>query len=120
MSFAAQHASAYAQIAGKGAAVTFAKTTSAATYDPIADSGDPVSTSVPGVAMQVKGNPMVYSALGLTEEDAVTLLFAATTYGDAPSLGAVATWAGVARTVRSLAPVGPDGVWIVGRVVLAV
>ncbi len=68
--YATEHSGAYADIKEAGAEVSFKKKT----------------TTISGVALQVKGDPEEYEALKLIEKAALTLLFVAETYGDSPPL----------------------------------
>lgn len=117
-SYAADHASALADIKDAGAAITFTKR-SAGTHDPITDTfSAPSLSSVAGHAIRTKGDAKRYESLKLTPTDAITLLFAPTTYGQRPALGATATWEGAPVVVRDTDPVAPDGSDIVCRVIV--
>lgn len=118
MSYSTEHAGALGDIRTAGAPVTFTKTTLGA-YDPETDTATPSTTSVGGHAVRVRGRPDTYDALQLVESQAPTLLFAATTFGQAPALGATVTWGGETYTVRDVNPVAPDGSGIIFRVVVA-
>ena len=118
--YAADHAGALADLAEAGAAVTFALTTPG-TYDAAADAfTTPVTSSVTGSAIKVSGRPKQYQALNLVESQAPTLLFAPTTYGSLPALGASVTFGSTTYTVRDVDAVAIDGTAIIAYVVVAV
>lgn len=117
--FAADHADALADITAAGVAVTFTKIVPG-TYDAATDTWtDEDDLSVAGAAIRVRGDPERYEGLGLEVDKAATLLFAATTYGTAPSLGATVSFGGVTYTVRHIDPVSPDGTPIIARVTVS-
>ena len=99
--------------------ITFTHSTPG-TYDAETDTWSvPVTTSITGEAMKVRGNPDTYKALSLIESEAPTLLWAPSTYGDpAPDLGYTCEWANVSYTVRSVDALAPDGVVITARIVI--
>ena len=74
--YGAEHSGAYVDVKDAGAEVSFKKKT----------------TTVSGVALQIKGDPEEYEALKLIEKATLTLLFVAETYGDSPPLGASCEW----------------------------
>lgn len=76
-------------------------------------------TTVTGSAIRVRGNPETYRNLGLIEADAPTLLFIPTTYGELPEPGYTVTWANVEYTVKDVSMIGPDGVAIGAKIVIA-
>lgn len=118
--YAADHAGALADLTEAGAAVTFTRTTPG-TYDAATDTHTaPVTSSVTGSAIKVSGRPKKYEALGLKESEAPTLLFAPTTYGSLPALGASVTFGGTTYTVRDVDSVAIDGTAIIAYVVVAV
>ena len=89
------------------------------TYDPETRTwSTPTSTSCTGAAIQIRGDPERYKALGLVESEAPTLLFVPATYGEAPGVGWEVTWANKDYTVRDISHVAPDGVVIMSRVVI--
>lgn len=124
MSFAAKHTSALAAITKNGAAVTFSRVTQGS-YDAATDTATPATSTVSGYAIRVsgdqttRGNPDRYSQLGLVESKAPTLLFAASTYGSVPELGATCSWNSETFTVRDVNPIAPDGTPIVSYVVIS-
>lgn len=104
---------------GKGAAVSFSSTTEA-NYDETSDTNpDDTTTVVNGFAVETMGDPEEYAALGLTVSSPVTLLFVPNTVGQIPAIGSVATWAGQARTVRSVQAIRPAGQALGARLVLS-
>lgn len=119
MSYAATHARAASKVANAGTAVTFSRI-HAGTFAFATDqrTGD-YTVTVAGSAVRVKGNPLQYQALGLSQAEAVTLLFAPTTYGELPELGSTATWDGATVTVKNVSPTAPDGTAILARVIVA-
>lgn len=119
MSYAEDAASAVADLSEAGAAVTFTLT-APGTYTESTDTFSAGSTTtVAGYAVEVPGDPRAYAALELIQRDARTLLFASSTYGSTPGLGATLTWAGATFTVRSVQRVAPDGTAVVSTVVVA-
>lgn len=90
--YAAEHASAYADVAEAGAAVSFV--------------GD---TTVPAVVMRVDGNPIKYAELGLKLTESPTLFAVTVTYGDAVPDGATVPFGGITYYVVSIDPFDPDG-----------
>ncbi len=117
MGYATEHASALADIQAAGASVVF--TLAVATYDAPTDTQTTTNTTIAGAAIQVKGSPEQYAALSLTDLSPATLLFAPTTLGDKPALGATVPWGGSTQTVKSVDPVALDGSAILARVVIA-
>ena len=100
-------------------AVTFTHSTPG-TYDAATDTwGTPVTTTVTGEAVRVRGDPETYRALGLIQSENPTLLFTPATYGEAPEPGYTVEWSNVVYTVRDVNPVAPDGVMILARVVVS-
>lgn len=118
MSYAVEHAGALADVTEAGAAVTFSKV-SQGSYDPETDTATPSTSTVAGSAVRVPGDPERYSRLNLVESKAVTLLFAPTTFGDTPALGATCSWGGETLTVRDVEPLAPDGNTIIATVVVS-
>jgi len=101
-------------------AVTFTRTT--ATHDPTTGTYTTSGITIPGNAIQVRGNPERYRAAGLVLSTMPTLLWSPTTYGSyVPEPGDTVTWpetGGSAYTVRDVDPIAPDGVLIAARVVI--
>ena len=101
--YASEHSGAYADIQDAGAEVFFKKK----------------STTISGVALQIKGDPEEYEALKLIEKAALTLLFVAETYGDSPPLGASCEWGEMRYLVEATRKVAPDGTAILSRVIVS-
>lgn len=116
--FAAEHASARADIGAAGQTVTFTK--ASATHDPAtATFSGSSSATVTGAAMRVRGNPATFTPGRLVQADEVMLLFAPDTYGNRPELGSTVSWEGHTREVVAVNPLAPDGTDILSRVVIA-
>jgi hypothetical protein len=106
--YADDFAGAYADVAAAGAAVTFTKVTT--TQDDTTGAPNAPSTAtVTGVAIRVKGDPIKYRDLGLTESEAPTLFFVPLAQGDLPALASTVSWGGETYTVRDLRPLDVDG-----------
>jgi hypothetical protein len=107
--YAADAASARADIKDAGAAVAFTR-----------NSGDPnyTITTITGYAIQARGLPDTYRLLSLVESSNPTLLFAADNYGDRPSVGDTIVWAGTTYTTKDTNLIAPDGVAIITRVIV--
>jgi hypothetical protein len=118
MSYASDHADALAALQSAGARLTFTLK-SPGEYDALTDTRtEPEVLEAKGAAMEVKGDPEEYAALGLIRSSSVTLLFAPSTYGLAPDLaGYSVTWGGKEYVVKSTEPLAPDGNAILTRVV---
>ena len=101
--YASEHSGAYSDIKDAGAEVSFKKK----------------STTISGVALQVKGDPEEYEALKLIEKATLTLLFVAETYGDSPPLGAFCEWGELRYQVEATRKLAPDGVSILSRVIVS-
>ena len=101
--YAAEHSSAFQDIKDAGAAVSFRKKT----------------TTVSGVALQVKGDPEEYESLKLIEKAALTLLFVAETYGEFPPLGAFCEWGELRYQVEATRKLAPDGTAVLSRVIVS-
>ena len=114
--YANEHASALADVAAAGTAVTFTRETE--TYNQATDVATSASsTSIAGYAIKVKGRPDTYRALSLIESTAPTLFFVPTIYGGRPKEGDAVTWAGDALTVKDVDPLAIDGTVIAARIV---
>lgn len=99
--------------------ITFTRTTQ--TPDPATGIPTPAQTTITGSAIQVRGRPQRYMALGLNLTTMPTLVFTPTTYGEVPEPGDVVTWPatnGKVYSVKDVDPIAPDGVVIVARVVI--
>lgn len=120
MGYTEDHVSALADVTEAGSAVTFTHSI-AGTYDPSTRAWSGASSStVAGYAVQVKGKPETYQALGLVESKNPTLLFVPTTYGEVPAVGWTVTWSSTSFTVRDVDPLAPDGTVISAKVVVGV
>lgn len=100
-------------------AITFTRSTR--TYDAASDTSTVTESTITGSAIQVRGDPERYRALGLVLSTMPTLFFAPTTYGETPQPGDVVTWpetGGSVYTVRDIDPIAPDGVTIAARIVI--
>lgn len=116
--YAAERASAGADIAAAGQPVTFTRT--AIAYTAGTDQATPTTTTATGAAIRVRPrfiDIQRIQAPGLTIVDPVTLLVAAEGMAFDPQPGDTFVWAGVTYAVRSTEPTGPDGVTIVTKIV---
>lgn len=68
--------------------------------------------------MEVSGNPKQYEEAKLTQTEAPTLFFVATTYGECPALNSKVTWAGKNWIAKSIAPFRPNGTVIFARIII--
>lgn len=81
----------------------------------------PTESTITGSAIQVRGDPKRYEAVGLVLQTMPTLFFTPTTYGDTPGVGDQVTWPvtnGSVYTVRDVDVIAPDGVTIAARLVI--
>ena len=101
--YGAEHSSAFRDIQDAGAEVSFKKK----------------STTISGVALQVKGDPEEYESLKLIEKAALTLLFVAETYGEFPPLGASCEWGQLKYQVEASRKLAPDGTAVLSRVIVS-
>ena len=76
------------------------------------------TTTVVGVAIQTRGNPIRYRELGLVEAEAPTLLWVPDTYGETPQPGDTVTWNSLSYTVADVNRLAPDGVTITAKVII--
>lgn len=103
----------------KGAAVTFSKTTPG-TYDPSTDtSTPPVNVDVTGHAMEIDGDPDLYTQLNLIESENPTLLFKPDTPGTMPVLGATVPWGGETFTAKNIKRLAMNGTATAARIVVS-
>jgi len=114
--YSGDHASALADLRDAGAAVTFTRVTTV--LDEATGLTVPISSTVAGFAIRDMGRPDRYHRLGLVPSRNPTLLFAASTYGNAVALGDTVTWGGIVYTVRDIEPVSVDGTDIAASVVV--
>lgn len=106
-------------LAQKGLPVVFSMTVEGA-YDRTTDTTSaPVTTTYPGRAMQIEGDPDLYKALELIESDNPTLLFAPNTPGQIPPLQASVSWGGANATVKNITPLAMKGVATAARIVVS-
>lgn len=119
MTYATTHARAKTIVVGAGAAVTFTLTTPG-TYDSTTDTySAPSTASIVGSAVRVAGDPQQYKALELVEEEAPTIFFTPTTFGQLPAPGYSVTWGGLTFVTRAVRPISPDGTAIAARIVVS-
>jgi hypothetical protein len=103
--------------------ITFTRTRQA--VDEATGQVTPTVTTVTGAAIQVRGIPQRYAALGLTLATMPTLFFTPTDYNLAAGSdqfvlpGDVTTWAGQVAVARDVDPIAPDGVVIAARIVVS-
>jgi hypothetical protein len=110
VSYATEHASAYADVLAAGAAVTITATTQA--YNAATGRSTPSTSTLAGAAMAVESERRWLDGLiaaGLVQSSALVLMFVAATFGDLPSLGATLAWGGQTVTIRRVKPFDPDG-----------
>src|SRR3990172_6553560 len=115
--YASKQSSALATLQRKGAAITFTLRVDGTPDPTTGDFSGATTIAVSGYAVEDEGDPTEYEALELTKLSPVTLLFASNPVGSLPALGSVGTWGGVAKTVKRIRPVQPDGAPIVAYVV---
>lgn len=108
MSYTDQYDRAYDKVADAGSAITFSKTTTPQD-DTTGAPGAPVTTTASGVAIRVKGDPIKYRDLGLTETEAATLFFVPGSQGTLPPLGSSGSWGAYPYIVRDVSPLDVDG-----------
>lgn len=104
--FAAEHASAYDDVAANGMGVVFTP-------------NDSSLAPIEGVAMRVKGNPRLYDILKLVESEPVSLYFVPKIYGNTPPLASSVLINGTQYAAKSVEPFAPDGVTITADIVVA-
>ena len=89
------------------------------TYNPATDTfTTPTETTIPGSAIQVRGDPETYRAMSLIQSEAPTLFWTPATYGEYPEPGDTVVWASTTYTVRDVLKIQPDGVCIAVRVIV--
>ena len=117
--YSSDHASASADTAAAGAAVTFTLS-GQGTYDPPTDTTTPgADLVVTGSAVEVKGSLFKYQALGLEVAKARTLFFVPDTLGQAPSLDSLVLWGGETYAVKNVQPIAPAGDILAAHVVVS-
>lgn len=118
MTYAVEHASAYADLAAAGESWTFARTRVA--YVPATGVQTPSTTTITAKAIRRRDFPRGYIAPTLTQQETLSLLICGAAYGDTPLPGDTATSGnGTVYTVDFVTPVAPDGTTIVARVVVS-
>lgn len=106
-------------VARKGAAVTFTHLTPG-TYDPATDmTTGGGNVTVIGRAMQIDGDPDLYTSLNLIESDNPTLLFTPTTRGELPGLGWTVVWGGESLAVKNIKALAMAGTPTAARLVVS-
>lgn len=118
--YAADHASALADLRDAGQPVTFSYLAGDGTY--LADLdfetyAGPVSVS--GYAIRVKDQPRTNVPGTEQAQETVTLEFAPITLGEEPQQNMFVTWGGHSYAVTSVSPVAPDGTSLLMRVTVA-
>lgn len=103
----------------KGAAATFTYTTPGV-YDPATDTTTGGATvELPGVGMEIDGDPNLYVALGLIESENPTILWKPTTAGTLPPLGATVVWGGETLTVKNIKRLAMTGTPEAAKIVVS-
>lgn len=87
-------------------------------YDHATDTAQVSVTEIVGNAIQVRGDPRRYKALGLVLTTMPTLFWTPATYGECPSPGDTVLWQSKKYTVRDVDQIAPDGVVIAARIVV--
>jgi hypothetical protein len=104
--------------ARKGAPVSCTKAIPG-TYDAATDTSTPPTTlTVDGYAIQVDGDPDLYTALGLIESENPTLQFTPKIRGVIPVLGMAVPWGSETFTVKNIKPLAMAGVATAARLVV--
>lgn len=102
----------------KGAAVTFTSSTPG-TYNPATDTTTGATpVTVNGQAMEVDGDPELYTQLELIESENPTLLFKPSTVGELPVLGASVVWGGDTYLVKNIKRLAMAGTPTAARIVV--
>jgi hypothetical protein len=126
MSYASQHATAYAGIRSAGAAVLVSRVQlgSEAANGTL---GAAASSSVAVAALAKASDPVRFRELSLTFEKAVTLFVAPETFGlraytdEFIKPNDTLTWNGVTMTVRAVGPlIALDGIVVAGTIIASV
>lgn len=99
-------------------AITLTRTTQ--TLDEDTGLVTPVTSTIVGAAVKVRGDVARYRELGLVLQTMPTLFFTPNTYGDTPQVGDTLEWpeVGDIYTVRDVETIAPDGVTIAARLVI--
>lgn len=102
----------------KGAAVVFSHT-EPGSYDQSADTTTaPATSAVAGHAMEIDGDPELYTALELLTTQSPTLLFVPDTPGQLPGLGWTVFWGGETFTVKNITRLAMNGTPVAARIVV--
>lgn len=92
------------------------------TIDPATQRPTPVTRTILGRGVQVKGNPLRYRDLGLQMSQAPTILWGPLTYDadpeDVPEPGDTTVYRSRTWIVKDVDPTAPDGVFITGRIII--
>lgn len=116
MSYAADHASAHAEVRANGTGIVFTLDTRTEDASGIVSR---VTTTQLGVATELPGaEAQEFAAVGLAVHEGIKLFVVNDVYGDTPPMGASALFGGVTRRVRSVKPYRPDGVTLFSEVIL--
>lgn len=119
--YSAMHSRAVALIARHGAPVTFTFNVPGTETPSSGAFVGPSTTTIGGSAVQKKGDPNMYAALGLIEQDTRTLLVGISDATLRLSLsGATCVWDGVTFFVKKLWEVAPNAQPIIAVVVISV
>lgn len=103
----------------KGAYVTFTHEVPG-TYNPETDQETGGSSStISGYAMEIAGDPTLYTQLGLIESDNPTLQFVPDTLGQLPVLGSTVVWGGETLTVKNVLRLAMNGTAEAAKVVVS-
>jgi hypothetical protein len=105
--------------ARKGAPVTFTQTTPGVYDGTTGQWSDDVTVTVEGYAMQISGNPDLYTQLGLIESANPTLSFTPKTLGVVPALGMTVVWGGDTLTVKNINPLAKAGIATKAHIVVS-
>jgi hypothetical protein len=117
--YAAEHASALADVRAAGAAVTFTETRPGTKDEATETYSAPTIVTVAGYAMQVAGDPRRYAELRLVQSEAPALFFVPATIGTLPAALSTVVWNGLTYSVRDIAPFGPDGPAIFATIIVS-
>jgi hypothetical protein len=103
----------------KGAAVTLTGVTPG-TYDPATDTTTGGSTvTLAGHAMQIDGDPDLYTQLGLIESENPTLLFKPASGSVPDVLGWTIVWGGETLTIKNVTRLAMAGVTTAAKLVVS-
>jgi hypothetical protein len=117
--YAELHADIEVDFTEYGASCTFTHTSQGTRDETTDEFSGPVTTTVAGRAVSVRGNGERYKQLVLVKTEVLTLLFWPATFGDKPLAGYSVTWSGEVYTVDHVAQVAPAGDAIISRVLVS-